>query len=134
MAAKDPVGIVIPLYKPMPDQAELASLQQCARILGHYPIVFVCPQGLDLSNYQGIFPRYGVETFPPKYFRNIAGYNRLLLSAGFYSRFGRYPYIFIYQPDAWVFRDELTEWCQRGYDYIGARGWKFPKLKKTGWG
>ena len=26
----------------------------------------------------------------------------------------------IYQLDAYVFRDELLQWCRRGYDYIGA--------------
>ena len=29
-------------------------------------------------------------------------------------------YILIYQLDAFVFKDELKEWCQKGYDYIGA--------------
>jgi hypothetical protein len=26
----------------------------------------------------------------------------------------------IYQLDAWVFRDELEDWCRQGFDYIGA--------------
>jgi hypothetical protein len=30
----------------------------------------------------------------------------------------------IYQPDAFVFRDELAYWCGTGYDYIGAPWFK----------
>lgn len=30
----------------------------------------------------------------------------------------------IYQLDAWVFRDELLDWCNKGYDYIGAPFYK----------
>jgi hypothetical protein len=26
----------------------------------------------------------------------------------------------IYQLDAWVFKDDLMKWCNKGYDYIGA--------------
>ena len=38
----------------------------------------------------------------------------------FYSRFEEYKYILIYQLDAYVFRDELLQWCNNGYDYVGA--------------
>jgi hypothetical protein len=31
-----------------------------------------------------------------------------------------YKYILFYELDAWVFRDELQYWCNKGYDYIGA--------------
>lgn len=38
----------------------------------------------------------------------------------FYKSFKDYDYMLIYQLDAWVFKDELMEWCNKGYDYIGA--------------
>ncbi len=43
-----------------------------------------------------------------------------MLSTCFYERFLDSSYILIYQLDAYVFRDELKEWCEKGYDYIGA--------------
>ena len=64
--------------------------------------------------------------FDDKYFVSIDGYNKLLLTLGFYKRFESFQFILIYQLDAWVFRDELLEWCNKGFDYIGApwfEGW-----------
>ncbi|MEN9385588.1 MAG: hypothetical protein RLZZ185_329, partial [Bacteroidota bacterium] len=43
----------------------------------------------------------------------------------FYDAFVNFEYILIHQLDAYVFEDQLLEWCAKGYDYIGA-----PKLKK----
>ena len=63
--------------------------------------------------------------------KNKEGYNELLLSALFYERFLDSEYILIYQLDAFVFKDELTEWCKKGYDYIGAP-W-IASEKKTIW-
>lgn len=48
------------------------------------------------------------------------GYNRLMLSEDLYSAFSNYEYILICQSDAYIFRDELKEWCEAGYDYVGA--------------
>jgi hypothetical protein len=42
----------------------------------------------------------------------------------FYERFIPYEFMLIHQLDAYVFKDELEKWCDKGYDYIGA-----PKLK-----
>jgi hypothetical protein len=49
-----------------------------------------------------------------------------MLSSEFYRRFHDSEYILIYQLDSFVFRDELSLWCAKGYDYTGA-----PWLKKT---
>jgi len=64
--------------------------------------------------------KYAYEYFDVSYFESTAGYNRLMLSTDFYKRFAQYNYMLIYQLDAYVFRDELEEWCTKGYDYIGA--------------
>ena len=52
--------------------------------------------------------------------RGIAGYNEMMMSADFYSLFNDYEYIIICHVDAWVFRDELDDWCRRGYDHVAA--------------
>jgi len=43
-----------------------------------------------------------------------------MLSDEFYGRFTDSEYILIYQLDAYVFKNELKDWCLKDYDYIGA--------------
>lgn len=121
------VAVVIPIYKESPAWNEEISLRQTMRVLGTHPIILVCPKGLDISEYskmcaeiRGRETMLLCETFNPDFFKGIKSYNRLLLSESFYARFTDYEYILICQPDTYVFRDELVEWCNKGYDYIGA--------------
>ena len=117
------IAIVIPVYK-NPDKWEMISLQQCCKVLGNYHMILVTPKHFDTNEYQSLWTSYGLslyeERFDDAYFADIQGYNRLLLSQEFYSRFQKHDYILIYQPDAYVFSDKLTEWCKKGYDYVGA--------------
>lgn len=120
----NPVAVVIPVYKRELAWNEEISFRQTLRVLGSHPIIMVCPETLDLAKYNAIAGEYNRtiyrESFEDRYFANIAGYNRLLLSEEFYGRFERYEYILIAQLDTYVFRDELAVWCSKGYDYIGA--------------
>jgi len=59
-----------------------------------------------------------------KNFESIHSYSALLLNKGFYEKFSDYEYMLIYQLDSWVFKDELSQWCDKGYDYIGAPWFK----------
>lgn len=118
---KDLVSIVIPIYNPHPSKYELCSFQQCYKILGHYPIYVVTFNGIDLSEYQSsIHETIKCKFFNQDYFASITGYNTLLKDYVFYNAFKDYAYMLIYQLDAWVFKDTLMEWCNKGYDYIGA--------------
>lgn len=116
--------IVIPIHKSIPTEDELLSLQQCVSMLKKHPICIVCPNGLDVSQYIANLSNadtiFSIEHFPQRFFDGIKGYNLLMLDKRFYERFASYKYMLIYQLDAWVFRDELDEWCNKGYDYIGA--------------
>lgn len=116
---KELVKIVIPIYKTNLTKGELKSLNQCIKILGEFSIVFVQPKSLDSSsiNFNGLIK---IETFDDKYFKDIYGYNALMLSNIFYERFADCEYILIHQLDAYVFKNELKYWCLKGYDYIGA--------------
>ena len=67
-----------------------------------------------------------VESFSDEYFASLRGYNKLVLDELFYMRFLKYQYMLIYQLDAFVFKDELLLWAEKGYDYIGAP-WIPPK-------
>lgn len=112
------VAIIIPIYKTELSKTEDISFHQCLKILGNYPIVIVCPSGFDKTDFNNLNVKF--EEFDAAFFKNISGYNRLMLDAQFYERFLPYTYILIYQLDAFVFRDELKKWCDKNYDYIGA--------------
>jgi len=117
------VAVTIPIYKTAIEGAELISLTQCIKVLGNYPIVFFAPKSLDTSFYENFCANkilFTVERFDDDYFENIAGYNRLMLTVDFYNRFKPFKYILIYQLDAFVFRDDLTYWCQQNYAYLAA--------------
>lgn len=56
----------------------------------------------------------------------IAGYNQMMLSREFYQLFNDTEYLLICHTDAWIFRDELEDWCKKGYDCIAAPWVKRP--------
>ena len=60
------------------------------------------------------FPVLQDREFRSSFFAGRYGYNHLMLSAEFYRRFLNWEYILIYQTDAFVFRDELAQWCAPG--------------------
>lgn len=120
------MAVVIPAHKSHPSKNELLSFEKCAQILGNHPIVIVTTRDVSLKAYERIFPEFEVEIFNNGELGSIAAYNRLMLSRHFYERFSQYHYILIYQLDALVFKDELTAWARKGYDYIGAPWLKFP--------
>lgn len=118
------VAIAIPVYKPSFDPWEAISLRQTMRVLCRYPKVLVCPDDMDASQYDALANSEGLtlckERFDPCFFDGIKGYNQLMLSKAFYARFSDFEYVLVCQTDAYVFRDELMEWCGKGYDYVGA--------------
>lgn len=128
--------ITIPIYKNILSEFEKISLKQCFKVLGKHKICFVAPENLNLDYYQNLFgEHFTVQYFNPTYFEGISGYNQLMLSKEFYERFLDNEYILIYQPDCYVFRDELDHWCSKGYDYIGApwlfeEYYKLPKIER----
>lgn len=116
--------IAIPIYKEKPSFSEVLSFKQIILILGNYDICIFTHKDCDLTVYEQIASelgkKYVVELFHGEYFKSVEGYNKLCFSLMFYERFNKHEYILIYQLDAWVFRDELQNWCEKGYDYIGA--------------
>ena len=113
------VAVIIPFYKNELSAQELVSLQQCFKVLSNYAIIAVKPQSLVLPQKAQGFPFTATISFNDDYFKSIQGYNRLMLSAEFYSSFIDYEYILIHQLDAFVFGDELAFWCNRNIDYVG---------------
>jgi hypothetical protein len=124
--------IVVPIYKDFENltKVELTSLIQLYKVLGKHQIFFIGPQDFDWTKFlshakkRNFFPK--VKEFDKFYFESIDGYNRLMISLDFLKKFKEFEYILIHQLDAYVFKDELEYWCNKGYDYIGApwfEGW-----------
>jgi hypothetical protein len=112
--------VIIPIYKSVLSPYEQISLRQCCKVLGNHPITLIKPHALAIDSYLSYHADYLIESFDDEYFKDVSGYNRLMLSSGFYERFLNYEHILIYQLDAFVFKDDLLRWCRKGYDYIGA--------------
>lgn len=124
------VAVIVPIYRE-PTALEDISLQQCFKVLAKsHPIFCVKPNTLNLNT---PYPFNKFISFDDTYFKDIAGYNKLMLSEEFYEAFLDYEYILIYQLDAFVFKDELTNWCKKNIDYVGAP-WlrhKYPDFIKS---
>jgi hypothetical protein len=124
--SKNKVAIIIPFYRESITAYEAIALTQCALVLKDHPIIAIKPNWLTLPDRLKDYPLADVVSFDDAYFKNIQGYNRLMLSQTFYKAFLNYEYILIHQLDAFVFNNELQYWCDQGFDYIGA-----PWLRKT---
>lgn len=122
--------IVIPIHRAELTPDEQVSVSQCTRILGDYAIRFVCPESVKVV--KG-FEHIPVEHFDAGFFKSVADYNRLMLTQAFYERFAQYDFILIHQTDAFIFRDELQQWAQKGYSYVGAP-WLLKAKYRTWWG
>ena len=118
------VAVVIPVYRQDIEADERVSLLQSFHMLRKYPIVLVCPDGLNTYEYErlAVLERVEliIERFDYLFFEGVSGYNRLLLSECFYRRFWAYKFILICQLDVYIFKDELEKWCEKEYDFIGA--------------
>ncbi|WP_026629598.1 DUF5672 family protein [Dyadobacter alkalitolerans] len=132
--SKSSVAVVIPVYKSVMNENEKLSLKQCMKVLGNYPIKIVKPASLDLSAVTGAYPNIELVSFEDAFFKDIAAYNRLMISIDFYKTFLAYEYILIYQLDAYVFQDSLLAWCAKGFDYVGAPSLHMPALDALGAG
>lgn len=97
--------------------SEKASLAQVQKILNQYDICFIAPIKLRKTIIDSGFK---AEFWPDSCFASVYSYSHLLLTEEFYRRFTAYEYMLIYQLDAFVFSNRLQEFCDLGFDYIGA--------------
>ncbi|PST84874.1 hypothetical protein C7T94_01755 [Pedobacter yulinensis] len=119
-------AVIIPVYRNELSHYETVALRQCISTLSAHPLVVVKPQNMVLTGELAAVSWTEVVEFDPGFFSGIEGYNRLMLSAAFYTRLSHYEFILIHQLDCLVFKDELKFWCEQDWDYIGA-----PWIQKT---
>jgi len=109
------VAIVVPTYKAKLSPEEEISLQHLLHFLGRYDKYLVIPKNFQIS-----YPGFTIKRFDDRFFKSAETYSALLMQEDFYQAFREYEYILIYQLDALIFSDQLLEWCDKGFDYIGA--------------
>lgn len=120
---KTTVKVIIPIYKKVLNDWESAALANNMRWLSAHPIVFLKPEKLDITATIRQYPQVEIMEVSTDWLgtkRGIAGYNEMMMSKGFYNLFSDTEYILICHTDAWIFRDDLLEWCKKGYDLIAA--------------
>jgi hypothetical protein len=121
---KNQICVTIPVYKEIPDMDEQKSFRQVLKILYGYTIILFAPKSLNINFYSRISSSINkniiIERFDDHFFKNIDGYNSLMMNKFFFRRFLNYKFMLIYQLDAFVFKDELFDWCVKDYQYIGA--------------
>ena len=118
--AQELVTVVIPIHREEPSELEKISLAQILAVLHRHPITFMAPYGLTTTWYENFCrgkAQIRIECFQ---WKGHEAYGMLMASHTFFERFLPYQYVLICHLDAFVFRDELADWCQLGYDYIGS--------------
>lgn len=109
------VAVIVPLSNRVElTQDEEISLRHLMHFLGRYDKYLVIPPDLNVN-----FPGFRNKSFPDRFFGSAAAHCQLLLSSLFYEAFNDYKFILIYHLDALVFSDQLSFWCEKGYDYVG---------------
>lgn len=150
--------IIIPVHSPILNICEQLSLKRLVNVIKNknYDVFFITPENLDLSEYKKIIDSelssndkftFSRISFDKKYFQNSDAYNKFCIDYNFYKTFYDYKYIFMYQLDCYLFKDNIEEWCDKNYDFIGSpilseySGWKdnndiiwVPKVGNGGFG
>lgn len=113
-SASASVVVVVPLPTRPLNTDEHLALAQLRRVLGRYDTVFLAPPGGPVPPGEG-----PVMRIPRRFFGSAAAHGDLLVSRRFYEAFAAWEYILIYHLDAFVFSDQLADWCDKGYSYVG---------------
>ena len=110
------VAIVVPLsLRAELTSDEQISVRQLRTHLDAYDKYLIAPKS-NPAEWSGF------ETIPTsdRFFGSGIAHAELVLSDEFYAQFSGYDYILLYHLDALVFSNQLLDWCDAGFDYIGA--------------
>src|SRR3989344_2849097 len=115
---KKKVAIVIPYHKENISIEEKISVNHLIKFLDSYDKFLVLPESIKKVYFK--LPKMKIINFPNEYFTSVPKYCEMLNTKMFYNKFTDYEYILIYQLDVLIFSNQLLEWCNKGYDFIGA--------------
>jgi hypothetical protein len=114
------VAILVPIYQATLSSEDTLGLRRSLEALKNRRITFIHPKNLDLTLYRSLSQHAVFEEYDEIWFSGITNYNRLLLSPAFYKRYQAFEFILILQTDAVVLRDDLQQWLDAAFDYVGA--------------
>lgn len=112
--------VVIPFHSSNPSEEELISFRRCVEILSNFDIFLVLPEGISADIFLDESSSVFLKRVNPRWLSSLKEYNKMKIDPAFYKEFRGYRYMLTYELDSYVFSDVLDEWCERGYDYIGA--------------
>lgn len=120
--------VVIPIYKKELNKNEKSALESYEQYFQNVDFSFLAPKHLDCSYYNKTYPKFSIERFDNKFFKNAKTYNKLMLNRNVYARYQQYEYILIAQTDAIIFNysANFEEFMDMGYDYIGSPWYSQP--------
>lgn len=125
------VAVAIITHKDQPDRMEQLSFLQCISVLKDHPIFLICPDNLGMNYYRDLdFDQFDIRPVSHKHLNSKLSYNRFKKSKEFYQQFDEFDFVLTYELDSYVFTDRLLEWCDSGFDYVGApwfEGFESPK-------
>lgn len=111
--------VIFPVYRSI-NKIEAAVFAQAIKMTQGCKHVFISPRSMKYDISFNEFKDIEKIVFDDNYFKNISGYNRLMLAKEFYRTFSDYDYMLIHQSDAYLFKPDLEYWINKKYDYIGA--------------
>lgn len=109
------VAIMVPLPAPELSPDDRVSMRHLRRHLDHYEKFLLVPKGMKME-----LEGFELLELDRRHFGSAAKHNRMLYLPDFWEKFADYEYVLMYHLDALVFSDRLLEWCDRGFDFIGA--------------
>lgn len=109
------VAIMVPLPSLRLNADEEVSLRHLRAFLDGYEKFLLVPEGMEVR-----MEGFTVVELDRGYFGSAANHNRMLYRIDFWEKFADFDYVLMYHLDALVFSDQLPEWCDRGFDFIGA--------------
>lgn len=101
--------IVVPVYSTILTKYEKDSLHQLIKVMGgKYEICLIHPENMWIDYYNYVF-NHDFSYLPcnDDYFKNVNTYSWLCEEYEWYKCFEDYKYMFLYQLDGWIFKDEL---------------------------
>lgn len=119
--------IVVPVYQDSFTKIESAALRVCSQRLCEFELAILHPRSVSVEAVHALVDPFlmpeQIKHYVPvsdSFLASVDAYNQMLLQPWFYRLFQAWEYLLIYQLDAWIFREDLTEWLDAGYTYIGA--------------
>ncbi|MDO8714676.1 MAG: DUF5672 family protein [Polynucleobacter sp.] len=114
---------IIPAYQAKLTKNERYALLQLRRLKVEN-LTLVCPNHLNVTQYEVLLPNLQVERFDAVHFSSLAQYSHFVASPLFYQRFiDQYQWMFMHQLDAFLLDNKVQFFISLGYDYFGAP-WK----------